>query len=99
MREAGQEGQGILLFHDVQPVTSKALPQVLAELKARGYSVVHMKPKAEVKTLAEYDAQIEPLMKGIAAGNARPLSSVVRTVEEEPQPTAAAAKAGEPAKK
>jgi hypothetical protein len=46
-----------------------------------------MKPKTEVKTLAEYDAQIEPLMRGMAAGNARPLSSVVRTIDEEPQAT------------
>jgi len=51
-----------------------------------------MKPKAEVKTLAEYDAQIEPLMKGMAAGNARPMSSVVRTVEDEPAQPAATAK-------
>jgi peptidoglycan/xylan/chitin deacetylase (PgdA/CDA1 family) len=85
-------GKGILLFHDVQPVTSKALPQVLAELKARGYRVVHMKAKGEVKTLAEYDAIVEPLMKGMAAGNTRPMSSVVRTIDETPQPTAAAKK-------
>jgi peptidoglycan/xylan/chitin deacetylase (PgdA/CDA1 family) len=89
MARLEKKGKGILLFHDVQPVTSKALPQVLTELKAKGYKVVHMRPKAEVKTLAEYDAQIEPLMKGMAAGNARPMSSVVRTVDEEsPQPTA-----------
>jgi peptidoglycan/xylan/chitin deacetylase (PgdA/CDA1 family) len=88
MERLEKKGKGILLFHDVQPVTSKALPQVLAELKARGYKVVHMKPKAEVKTLAEYDAQIEPLMKGLAAGHSRPISSVVRTVEEEPAATA-----------
>jgi peptidoglycan/xylan/chitin deacetylase (PgdA/CDA1 family) len=80
-------GKGILLFHDVHPVTAQALPMVLAELKARGYKVVHMRPKAELKTLAEYDAQIEPLMKGMAAGNARPMSSVVRTLEEEPAAT------------
>jgi peptidoglycan/xylan/chitin deacetylase (PgdA/CDA1 family) len=80
-------GKGIVLFHDVHPVTAKALPLVLAELKARGYKVVHLRPKTEVKTLAEYDAQVEPLMKGMAAGNSRPLSSVVRTIEEEPAAT------------
>ena len=97
MERLDKKGKGILLLHDVQPVTSKAVPQVLAELKARGYRVVHMKAKAEVKTLAEYDAIVEPLMKGMAAGTGRPMSSVVRTVEEPPQPTAA--KAGEPGKK
>jgi peptidoglycan/xylan/chitin deacetylase (PgdA/CDA1 family) len=87
-----KKGKGILLFHDVQPVTAKALPQVLAELKAKGYKVVHMTPKAELKTLAEYDALIEKDVKGLAAGHARPLSSVVSTVEEAPPSTAAAKK-------
>jgi peptidoglycan/xylan/chitin deacetylase (PgdA/CDA1 family) len=85
-----RKGKGILLFHDVQPVTAKALPQMLSELKAKGYKVVHMKPKAELKTLAEYDALIEKDMKGLAAGTGRPLSSVVRTIEEATPPTAAA---------
>jgi peptidoglycan/xylan/chitin deacetylase (PgdA/CDA1 family) len=84
MQRLDKLGKGIVLFHDVHPVTAQALPMVLAELKARGYKVVHLRPKAEVRTLAEYDAQVEPLMKGMAAGNARPMSSVVRTVEEEP---------------
>jgi peptidoglycan-N-acetylglucosamine deacetylase len=98
MERLEKKGKGILLFHDVHPVTSKAVPQMLAELKARGYRVVHMKAKAEVKTLAEYDSLIEPLMKGMAAGTGRPMSSVVSTVEEPPQPTAAA-KGSEPVKK
>src|SRR5262245_53353796 len=53
-----RKGKGILLMHDVQPVTAKALPQLLAEIKAKGYKIVHMKPKAELKTLAQYDALI-----------------------------------------
>jgi hypothetical protein len=78
-------------MHDIQPGTAKALPQLLAELKAKGYKIVHMKPKAELKTLAQYDALIEKDMKGLAAGTDRPLSSVVRTIEEAPsQPTTAA---------
>jgi peptidoglycan-N-acetylglucosamine deacetylase len=87
-----KKGKGILLFHDVQPVTAKALPKVLAELKAQGYRVVHMKAKADLATLAEYDALIEKDVKGLAAGHGRPLSSVVRTVDEAPPSTAAAKK-------
>lgn len=87
-----KKGKAILLFHDVQPATAKALPQILVELKTRGYKIVHMRPKAELKTLAEYDALIEKDVKGLAAGHARPLSSVVQTVEEAPPPPTAAAK-------
>jgi peptidoglycan/xylan/chitin deacetylase (PgdA/CDA1 family) len=87
-----RKGKGILLMHDVQPVTAKALPQLLAELKAKGYKVVHMRPKAALKTLAEYDALIEKDVKGLAAGHDRPLSSVVRTIEEAATTPAASAK-------
>ncbi len=36
---------GILLMHDVQPKTALMLPALLAELKARGYRIVHVVPK------------------------------------------------------
>ena len=35
---------GILLMHDVQAKTALALPTLLAELKARGYRIVHVVP-------------------------------------------------------
>jgi peptidoglycan/xylan/chitin deacetylase (PgdA/CDA1 family) len=89
MARLAKKGKGILLLHDVQPGTAKAVPRLLAELKAQGYKIVHMTPKAPLQTLAEYDALIEKHVKGLAAGSDRPLSSVVRTVEEAPQPTAA----------
>jgi peptidoglycan/xylan/chitin deacetylase (PgdA/CDA1 family) len=85
--------KGIILMHDIHRGTAKAVPHLLAELKAKGYSIVHMKPKAELRTLKEYDALIEKDMKGLAAGNDRPMSSVVRTVEEAARgPTAAVKK-------
>ena len=37
---------GILLMHDVQPKTALLLPTLLAEMKARGYRVVHVVPAA-----------------------------------------------------
>jgi len=37
---------GILLFHDIKYVTARALPTILRELKARGFSVVHLRAKA-----------------------------------------------------
>jgi peptidoglycan/xylan/chitin deacetylase (PgdA/CDA1 family) len=37
-------GNGILLLHDIQPATALMLPQLLRELKVRGYHVVHVVP-------------------------------------------------------
>ena len=34
--------RGILLLHDIQPATALALPQLLRELKNRGYKIVHV---------------------------------------------------------
>jgi peptidoglycan-N-acetylglucosamine deacetylase len=38
------KGRGILLLHDIQARTVAALPRILAELKARGYRIVHVVP-------------------------------------------------------
>ena len=35
-------GKGILLLHDIHKMTALALPQLLNELKARGYRIVHV---------------------------------------------------------
>lgn len=81
MKKLDKNGKGIVLMHDIQPHTAKAMPALLAALKAGGYKVVQMKAKDELKTLAEYDKMIEKDVKGLpAAGSERPLSSVVRTV-------------------
>jgi len=37
-------GKGILLLHDIHPWTAKALPELLAQLKAHGFHVVHVVP-------------------------------------------------------
>lgn len=36
------KGYGILLLHDIQPSTAVMLPNLLKELKARGFKIVHM---------------------------------------------------------
>jgi peptidoglycan/xylan/chitin deacetylase (PgdA/CDA1 family) len=35
-------GRGIVLLHDVQPVTARVMPQLLEELKRRKFQVVHV---------------------------------------------------------
>ena len=89
-----KKGKGILLMHDIQPGTAKAVPLLLSELKAKGYKVVHMKAKAAVGSLPEYDALVENSIKGLpAAGTEKATSAVVRTVDDgkTTQPTAPAA--------
>ena len=39
-------GRGILLLHDIHARTVLALPEILNELKNRGYKIVHVVPAA-----------------------------------------------------
>jgi peptidoglycan/xylan/chitin deacetylase (PgdA/CDA1 family) len=84
MTKLAKRGKGIILMHDFQKGTAHALPHLLAELKAGGYKVVHMKAAGVVTTLPEYD---EALGKELAKENQlptvsqRPTSSVVKTVD------------------
>ncbi len=39
-----EHGKGVLLLHDIQPATALMLPRLLAELKRRGYKIVHVVP-------------------------------------------------------
>src|ERR1700742_1890288 len=41
------KGRGILLLHDIQARTVAALPKILHELKARGFSIVHVVPATQ----------------------------------------------------
>jgi peptidoglycan/xylan/chitin deacetylase (PgdA/CDA1 family) len=59
MADLARQRKGIILFHDIQPSTARALPGLLAELKAKGYRVVHIRPKASAATVAEFDAQAQ----------------------------------------
>ena len=79
-------GKGILLLHDFQATTAKALPELLRALKAKGYKVVHMKAKAPVTSLPEYDAMVVSQLKGPQVLSDRPTSSVVRTVDDPAEP-------------
>jgi peptidoglycan/xylan/chitin deacetylase (PgdA/CDA1 family) len=73
-------GKGIVLMHDFQHVTAEALPQLLTQLKAEGYKVVHMKAKDPVKTIAQYDELVKKDQK-LPTVSQRPTASVVRTVD------------------
>ena len=51
-------GRGILLLHDIHKVTVAALPTLLAELKARGFKVVHVVPGPATSDALVADAAI-----------------------------------------
>jgi len=59
MSDLARVKKGIILFHDIQPSTAKALPGLLADLKAKGYRIVHLQPKADATTMAEFDAMAQ----------------------------------------
>jgi peptidoglycan/xylan/chitin deacetylase (PgdA/CDA1 family) len=76
-----KRGKGIVLMHDIQPHTAKAMPALLKELKAKGYKIVQLTAKDPVKTLPEYDDLVAKDMQGMpTALSDRPLNSVVRTI-------------------
>src|SRR5712672_3270185 len=76
-----KSGKGIILMHDFQKHTAEALPALLRRLKAGGYKVVHMKAKAPLQTLADYDEALVKDMK-LPVASTRPVGSVVQTVTE-----------------
>jgi peptidoglycan/xylan/chitin deacetylase (PgdA/CDA1 family) len=76
-------GKGIVLMHDFQHGTAEAVPQLLAELKANGYKIVHMMPKAELQSIAQYDDMLVKESKTPLTGGGRPTSSVIRTIGEQ----------------
>jgi peptidoglycan/xylan/chitin deacetylase (PgdA/CDA1 family) len=80
MTKLDKQGKGIILMHDLQKHTAQALPTLLRRLKAGGYKVVQMKAKEQLETLPEYDALLVKDLK-VPAVSARPLSSVVQTVQ------------------
>lgn len=63
---------GIILFHDIKASTARALPDILDALAARGFSVVHLVPKAPMQPKAE-------LVAGYEAQVARKLAELART--------------------
>jgi peptidoglycan/xylan/chitin deacetylase (PgdA/CDA1 family) len=63
---------GILLFHDLKRPTAKALPAILAGLKAQGFKVVHLTAKAPVVPLAILDAELQPVLAKAASRDTIP---------------------------
>ena len=80
MAKLQKHGKGIVLMHDFQHATSQAIPQLLAELKAGGYKVVHMKARGTVTSMPQYDEEMKKDTK-LPTVSQRPTSSVVRDTD------------------
>jgi peptidoglycan/xylan/chitin deacetylase (PgdA/CDA1 family) len=48
-----RRGRGIILMHDIHKSTVAALPELLKQIKAKGYKVVHLKAKSGVNLIAD----------------------------------------------
>jgi 3-dehydroquinate dehydratase len=81
MAKLQKHDKGIVLMHDFQHTTAEAIPELLKQLKANGYKVVHMKAKESLKTIAKYDEMVAKEVK-LPTVSDRPTSSVVRTIGE-----------------
>ncbi|MBX9925329.1 MAG: polysaccharide deacetylase family protein [Hyphomicrobiaceae bacterium] len=62
LREVENQNGGIVLFHDIKAVTARILPRFLAELKARGFKVVHVVPKGTVAPVKDYDGVLTAML-------------------------------------
>jgi peptidoglycan/xylan/chitin deacetylase (PgdA/CDA1 family) len=82
LTKLSKNGKGILLMHDFQHATAEAMPELLRQLKAAGYKIVHMVPKEPVTTISKYDDMVRAQDKFSASNNTRPQSSVVKTISE-----------------
>jgi peptidoglycan/xylan/chitin deacetylase (PgdA/CDA1 family) len=82
MTKLQKTGKGIVLMHDFQKATAEAMPQLLAQLKANGYKIVHMVPNGAVTTLSKYDDMVKAQDKFSSSNNTRPESTVVKTISE-----------------
>ena len=76
---------GILLMHDVQPKTALMLPALLAELKARGYRIVHVVPSGRGGPLPDLVAGTAP-QRPAAAQPAAPAEPRPREFAAPPAP-------------
>ncbi len=72
---------GIVLLHDIKPNTARALPVLLARLKARGFRIVHVVPRGRglQDLIARAPVQLRDAVVWPALRPAKPLTASMRT--------------------
>jgi peptidoglycan/xylan/chitin deacetylase (PgdA/CDA1 family) len=81
MKKLEKHGKGIILMHDFQQATAHAAPELLKQLKEGGYKVVQITGKTPIEPKKEY---VDIVLKEMGGGldEARPMSSVIKTIKE-----------------
>jgi peptidoglycan/xylan/chitin deacetylase (PgdA/CDA1 family) len=79
MTKLEKHGKGIVLMHDFQPATAKALPEILKRMKEGGYKIVQMVGQTPTEPKPEY---VQMVLKEMGGGmeEARPMSNVIKTI-------------------
>ena len=80
MSKLKKHGKGIVLMHDFQQATAQGIGELLTQLKAGGYKIVHMKAREPLKSLPQYDELLKKDQK-LPTVSDRPTTSVVRTID------------------
>lgn len=81
MTQLKKKQKGIVLIHDLHKWSATTVPLLIAQLKANGYKIVHLRPKGTLTTLPDYDEMIAKLAQPVRSSNARDISAVVQTVD------------------
>jgi peptidoglycan/xylan/chitin deacetylase (PgdA/CDA1 family) len=79
MSQLEKHGKGIILMHDLRHATAEAMPELVRQLKAGGYKIVHIVPRGQLTTLPKYDEMVTHQDK-LSSNNTRPENSVLRTI-------------------
>jgi peptidoglycan/xylan/chitin deacetylase (PgdA/CDA1 family) len=80
MKKLEKHGKGIILMHDFQQATAKAVPDLLKKLKDSGFKVVQVVGKTPTEPKKEYtDIVLKEMGGGLET--ARPMSSVIKTID------------------
>jgi peptidoglycan/xylan/chitin deacetylase (PgdA/CDA1 family) len=82
MKKLEKHGKGIVLMHDFQRATAQAMPELLRQLKAQGYKIVHMTSKAPLATIEAYDTEVMKELggPGMTGAGAQATKDVVQTI-------------------
>jgi peptidoglycan-N-acetylglucosamine deacetylase len=91
MNRLEEKGKGVVLLHDIQPATALAIPELLRELKGRGYRIVQVVPgtAADRAKVAARQPAPPPAPAAPAAAAAPPPAVKVEPAAAKTEPPAA----------
>jgi peptidoglycan/xylan/chitin deacetylase (PgdA/CDA1 family) len=84
-----EKGKGILLLHDIQPATALALPELLRQLKAKGYRIVHVVPGNGETSVPVAAKPAPPATEAAPSQVANQVAAAAPAVVAPPKPQAA----------